>query len=249
MEPSEKLLDFFRCELFAEECSGFARLSRVPDSHVASHLDHHKSLGTADRTAYIDCCAHWAYSRYGFVIGAPLIDHTRHPFFDRWTSIAMNSERRWERSVPTLRTAVAQYKIDKYRGVRSCVSEEYFKLASSVRSIKAPELRKRVRAALKPLGYTRMDELGFYCCRLGEKEFRVDVDYGGRHAQLRYCVALPEFHDVHPLSQFCFEDALGVGRGDWDFIIEENVDDSFALFTEVVRYSFELPDRIRAHVA
>lgn len=163
----------------------------------------------------------------------------------------MNDERRWERSVPTLRTAVAQYKIDKHRGVRSCVSEEYFALASSIQSVKAPELRKRVRAALRPLGYTRTDQLDggdwVYCCSLGGREFRVHVDYGGHHAQLRYGVTLHEFQDTHPRLQFCFEEALGFGHGQWDFIIEQTVDDSFALFTEVVRYCVELPDRIRAH--
>jgi hypothetical protein len=248
VEPSEKLLDFFCCEVLAEDSSGFARLSRVPDSRVAAHLDYYKLLSAADRTAYVDFCAHWAHARYGFVIGAPRIDHTRHPFFDRWSEVLMNDPRRWERSVPTLRTAVAQYKIDKYRGVRSCISEEYFALASSVRSIKAPELRKRVRAALQPLGYTRRDELGCYCCCLDGKDFRVDVDYGGRDAQLRYRVVLPEFRDTHPLLQFCFENALGFGHGHWDFIVEENVDSSFVLFAEVIRYCVELPDKIRAHV-
>ncbi|HWN96197.1 MAG TPA: hypothetical protein VNT99_14270 [Methylomirabilota bacterium] len=240
VEPSEKLLDFFRSELLAEDCSGFARLSCVPDSCVAAHLDYYKTLGTADRTAYIDCCAHWARAHYGFVIGAPRIDHTRHPFFGRWNSVLINDEQHWNRSVPALRTAVAQYKIDKHRGIRSSISEEYFALASSIQSIKAPELRKRVRAALQPLGYIRIDRLGggdlVYCCRLGGREFHVHVDYRGRDAQLRYRVAFPEFRDTHPVLQFCFEDALGFGHGHWDFIVEPNVDDSFALFTEVVLY-------------
>jgi hypothetical protein len=150
------------------------------------------------------------------------------------------------RSVPLLRATVQQYKIDTQRGVASCVSEEEFRLASSVRSVKAPELRKRVRAALKPLGYYKIDELGYYRCRGDTREFLVHVDYGGRSAQLRYCVAMPEFPDVHPLSQFCFERALGFGLGDWDYIIEENVDDAMTLFAEVVRYCVALPDRIRA---
>ena len=105
-----------------------------------------------------------------------------------------------------------------------------------------------MRAALKPLGYYRVDDLGYYCCRENGREFRVHVDFGGRSAQLRYCVALPEFPDVHPLLQFRFERALGYGHGDWDFVVEENVADVFAAFVEVINYCRELPDRIRAAV-
>jgi hypothetical protein len=43
-----------------------------------------------------------------------------------------------------------------------------------------------------------------------------------------------------------FERAMGFGFGHWNYIVEENVDAVFSLFTEVVRYSLDLPDRIRA---
>jgi hypothetical protein len=39
---------------------------------------------------------------------------------------------------------------------------------------------------------------------------------------------------------------MGFGLGDWDYIIEENLDATFSLFAEVVQYSFELPDRIKS---
>jgi len=181
------------------------------------------------------------------------LDLNQHPYSAKekaWRDIrALATDWNSERSVPLLRTMVQQYKIDQHRGNPSCVSKKQFEYASSIRSVKAPELRRRVRGALKPLGYYKIDELGWYCCRQGDREFRVDVDYGGRDAQLRYVVALPEFKGVHPLSQFGFERALGMGRGDWNFIVEENVDDVFILFSEVIKYSYELTDRIQAAVA
>lgn len=250
MSASAKLLDFFRREFQTEEESGFSRLSRVPDSHVMAKLAYYRSLSQADKSAFANCSAYWAHACYGFVIDAPKVDHTQHPFFSQWATSTIIS-RRWDvqKSVPELRAEVQQYKIDAKRGVQSYVTKEQFEYASAIRSVKAPELRKRVRAALKPLGYYRIDELGYYCCRQGNREFRVHVDYGGRHAQLRYVVARPEFKDVHPLTQFWFERALGFGHGDWDFIVEENVDDTFALFSDVVTYSFALPDRIRAEAS
>jgi len=246
MDLSSKLLDFFRCDFHQEERSGFARLSRVPDSSVMARLAYYRSLSDADRLAFADCCAHMAYASYGFLVNAPPIDHTKHPFFSRWSGA--NTIVGWTKSVPLLRAAVQQYKIDLKRGVKSIVTKELFEYASSIRSIKAPELRKRVRAALRPLGYEKLDKMGNYWCRKDGREFQVFVDYGGRGAQLRYVVARPEFKDVHPLSQFRFEQALGFGFGDWDFIVEENVDEAFALFADLVAESYALPDRIRAAV-
>ena len=241
-----RLLNFFLREIDAEEAAGFPRLSRVPDSHVESQLAYYQSLGETDRLAFLDCCAHWACWYYGFAVNAPRTRQFQHPFFDRWNPVRRGEFSDPRRSVPLLRAAVQQYKIDARRGVASCVSEEEFRVASTVRSVKAPELRDRVRAALTPLGYSRIDELGYYRCRTHSREFLVHVDYGGRSAQLRYCVAMPEFPNVHPLSQFCFERAVGFGLGDWNYIVEGNVGDVMALFADVVRYCVELPDRIRA---
>ena len=145
-----------------------------------------------------------------------------------------------------LRSRVQQYKIDLRNKVHSHVTKEQFKQASSIHSIKAPELRKRVRAALKPFGHYETDVLGNYWCKKGKQKFSVNVDFGGRYAQLRYSVVRPEFKGVHPLSQFRFERAMGFGLGDWDYIVEENVDSVFSLFAEVVEYSLNIPDRMRA---
>jgi hypothetical protein len=178
MVASTQLLDFFLGEIDAEERDGFPRLSRVPDSQVAAKLADYRSLNNDERRAFRDCCAHWACACYGFVLNAAPIDHTRHPFFPRWKAAGSDVVFRMGHSVPMLRAAVQQYKVDARRGVRSCVSEEDFKIASSIRSVKAPELRKRVKAALRPLGYQRIDELGYYRCRSNDREFLVHVDYG-----------------------------------------------------------------------
>jgi hypothetical protein len=249
MTASTRLLNFFLREIDGEEQGGFARLLRIPDSHVVSQLSYYRSLGHEDRRSFSECCAQWACACYGFVVNAPQIDHTRHPFFERWRASARGDFSGVRRSVPRLRAAAQQYNLDAERGVPSCVSEEEFRVASSVRSVKAQDLRKRVRAALIPLGYYKVDDLGYYRCRNEEREFLVHVDYGGRSAQLRYRVAMPEFSEVHPLSQFCFERAVGFGLGDWDYIVEENLDGTMTIFTDVVRYCVDLPDRIRAEAS
>lgn len=242
----KKLRAFFESEIQMEVRSGFARLTRVPDSHVVDKLRYYDLLTEQEKSAFLDCSAHWASVYYGFVIKAPRQGLTDHPFFARWSQ-GPSWNRDWGdiRDVPLLRSMVQQYKIDLHNKVPSHVSKQQFEHASSIRSIKAPELRKRVRAALRPLGHYETDSLGNYWCRAGKQKYCVNVDFGGRHAQLRYCVSRPEFKGVHPLTQFTFERAMGFGFGHWDYIIEENVDAVFSLFAEVVQYCRDLPDRIR----
>jgi hypothetical protein len=243
----KKLKAFFLAEIQAEARSGFARLVRVPDSHVVEKLHYYGLLGEEEKRAFLDCSAHWASAYYGFVIKMPRQSLTDHPFFGKWSrGPSWNRDFDDVRSVPLLRSMVQQYKIDRFNKVQSHVTKEQFEHASSVRSIKAPELRKRVRQALKTFGHYETDVLDNYCCKRGKQQFRVNVDFGGRYAQLRYCVVRPEFKSVHPLSQFAFERAMGFGFGHWNYIIEENVDAVFSLLAEAIQYSLDLPDRIRA---
>jgi len=243
----KRLQEFLRCEIEAEAWSGFARLKRIPESHVVDKLRYYGSLSEGDKRAFLDCCAHWASAYYGFVVKMPRLSRTDHPFFSKWSQgPSWYRDFDDDKSVPLLRSMVQQYKIDIHNKVHSQVTKEQFERASSVRSIKAPELRKRVRGALKAFGHYETDVLGNYWCRTGKQKFSVNVDFGGRYAQLRYCVVRPEFKVVHPLSQFRFEAAMGFGFGNWDYIVEENVDAVFSLFAEVVQYSFDLPDRMRA---
>jgi len=241
-----KLKEFFHSEVLAEAQSGFARLARIPSLHVVDKLRYYSMLGDADKRAFLDCSAHWASRYYGFVVDVLRQNLADHPFFSKWSQgPSWNRDFNDLRSVPLLRSMVQQYKIDLHNGVPSHVTKEQFEYASCVRSIKAPELRKRVRGALKLYGHYETDTLGNYWCKKGKQTFSVNVDFGGRHAQLRYCVARPEFKGVHPLKQFSLEGAMGFGSGHWNYIVEENVDAVFSLFTEVVRYSFDLSDRIR----
>ncbi len=245
-EQKRELFNFLRSEFRAEEESGFARLSRIPDDHTKGMLSVYSSLDSAEKAAFADCGVHWAYASYSAAWGLPRIDHTKHPFFNWWREKSLNASNSFD-SVPYLRTVVQQYKIDKYRKIPSRITEEQFAYASSIRSVKAPELRRRVKAALKGLGYSKMDEYGDYACHHAGRDFSVEVDYGGMSAQLRYRVRFPEWKGpLNPLNwlRFGFERTLGFGFGDWNFIVEENVEEVFQLFTEVIAYSSELPERV-----
>jgi hypothetical protein len=245
----EKLIALFRAEIDAEEQRGFPRLSRIPESFLQDRLNHYGELSDTEKDRYKDCSATFAAASHTFVVDTPTIDHTKHPYFGHWRTFKKTLlDNPNLRNVPLFRAMIQQYKIDKHRGVPSSVSEAQFALACSIHPVKLPERRKRVRDVLKQLGLVKVDKLGLYRCHNAGKDFSVYVDFGGQHAQLRYSVSFPEFKHHHPMIQFGFERALGFGWGHWNFIVEENVDDVFRLFAEVVAYSSELPDRIRKAV-
>ncbi len=244
----DKLIAFFRGEIDAEEQQGFPRLNRIPESFLQDRLNHYRKLSDAEKERYKDCSATFAAAGHTFVVGAKSIDHQKHPYFHHWCAFQKTLYGPTLRSVPLFRAMIQQYKIDRHRGVSSSVSAEEFALASSIRPVKLPERRKRVRAVLKQFGLLKVDELGFYRCHHAGKDFLVHIDFGGRSAQLRYGVCFAEFKERHALTQFGFERAVGFGFGDWNFIVEENVEETFQVFAEVIAYSIELPERIRKAV-
>jgi len=244
---SQKVLDFFRAEFMTEEETGFARIKRIPDSYVQARLRFYQSLSPAEKDDFIDVCAHWAHRSYGWVAHARDFDHTKHPFFERWNDSFTMFRFGSHENVPIFRAIVSQYKADQRRGVPSRVTEAEFQRAQSVKSVKAPELRKRAKKALAKFGFQGTDEIGFWNCEWDDECFKVHLDFGGRSAQLRYWILLPEFADVYP-QRFCFESALGMGMGDWDYIIEDNVEDAFCLLEDLVKYAVALPKRIKQAV-
>jgi hypothetical protein len=253
MISNEQLISFFRAELEAEKNSGWSRLKRIPDTLVWRNLKFHDTLNLPDQESLLHCAARLACAWHCFIFGLPAHNQTEHPFWERWRYAKLGSYGYEFESVPHLRLVIAQFKIDAAKGKQSGVSQEFFNYALSIRGMKAHELRKGVKNIFGSIGLHKVEKSGggnyVYHCKLEEQSFQVWIDYGGRSAQLRYVVVLPEFKKVNALSQFRFERALGFGHGDWDCITELNFDDSLQMLCEAVRYSIALPKRISDHVA
>jgi hypothetical protein len=252
MTDIRPLHSFFRGEFDSEANSGFARLSRVPDTHVRHFLDYYRSLNAHDQDSLADAASLWAtlsfapdaQLEYREMLGA-------HPAWKSWRyEMAMGRERdpHYYYSVPLLRTCIAQAKTDRARLSASTVPKELEDYAVSIKSVKAPELRKRVRTAFEDLLGTRPSKVGGgdwdYSGTLNGSQVTIGIDYGFRHAQLRYEVAVTSFDSGLSFKRIGFEVALGAGYGHWNFIVEENVDDSIRLLSEFVQYVAELPKRL-----
>ncbi len=253
MPSIEQLISFFRTELDSERDSNWSRLKRIPDTRVWRNLKLFDTLESSDRNSFLHCAAEWACAAYGFILDLPPHNHTQNPFFNRWQhAISGYLEGYFDKqfeSIPSLRTAAAQFKMDAAKGKPPSVTRELYDYALSVHGMKAPELRKGVKQAFTSIGLQKVEKHGggnyIYHCAMGKSAFKVWIDYGGRHAQLRYHVALPEFENKYSQNRFSFDRALGFGFGDWDFITEENFEDSLQMLCEAICYSIALPDKIR----
>jgi len=241
----EKLSAFVKREVDRESQNGFSRLASIPDSSVQATLDLWRRLGEADRAQCLDALA---------VRGARLCGLVREPApqsthpFERRLDDERNALRFTPRfmGVPLLRAAVSQYKIDKARGISSSISEDLFAYAASIRSVKAPELRKSVKAAFATLGLTEVEKQGggefLYRCQFDGLDVAIAIDYGGRTAQLRYGVS-PGPTDPTSQTGLSLERTLGIGLGWWDLICEETLGASMRSLCDCVRYAAMLPSR------
>lgn len=120
--------------------------------------------------------------------------------------------------------------------------------AQSVRPVNTSELRKRVRALLDKFGYEKTDDYGGHRCVWDGQEFELNVDFGSSSAQLRYTITLPEYRNAAiglGGGGFVFETIFGMGLGWWNYIVEENVDDVFLLFEQLIQDVVTLPRRMK----
>ncbi len=175
-----------------------------------------------------------------------------HPFKDRLDQgrdAICTSDLRFQ-SVPTLRDVVSTFKIEKFRGARPTFPQAWFDYATSIQSVKAAELRKAVKLAFRALDLQKVEKMGGgtlkYVCRVEAQEIEVDIDYGGRSAQLRYQVTPAQLRGRGVFGWLTLERSLGLGAGDWDRITEDNLAASLEALCDCVRYAASLPARVEA---
>jgi hypothetical protein len=248
---------FLRHEFDVEAQRGFARVRRIPDTGVRHFLDYYTSLSTAEQDALADAVT----LRGALGISEPVGDEhwqalSGRGAWQRWlheTVAGVVRDPHFYYSVPILRAAVAQANADRARGWPSSVPEDTVEYAKSIQAIKTPELRKRLRECMTVLFGPGLASVGNrsadYEGTLNGSHLQVGFDLGGQYWQLGYQVAVESADCPGRLARAGFEMTLGIGQGHWDFITEENVDDSFALLCEFVGYVAELPRRLAVRLS
>jgi len=250
-----KLTAFLQAELKRESDSGFSRFTAIPDTWVQSTLAYWNGLAAFDRSECLECLAALGARAIGPALGHPDAGAVSHPFksrLDQERNALHNNDLRFM-SVPILRALISTVKMERHRGVPSSVPERWFDHATSIRSVKAPELRRAVKIALQSLDLQSIDKLGGgdfkYLCRIDGLEAEVLIDYGGRLAQLRYQVIPAQLHGRGAFGWLTLERSLGLGFGDWDRITEDTLAASMDALCDCVRYAATLPSRLGAWLA
>jgi hypothetical protein len=251
MEPEAEVFQFIRHEFTKEKESGFSRLKRVPDTYVLKFLDYFGSLESQDQLALEDALA--VRSLHYFF---PPSD--TEPFNPTWNAIpafqqymqAMVLMGDWKYWGAHDLKRVASPNLHKIRGMSMEVPEEIVQLGSTLRPVKAGELRKRIKSAFTHLYSATLTNHGggvwLYEGCLGSSELAVEIDYGGRGHQLRYAVTVETCCRPIVLRRLSFESLLGAGSGWWNYITEDNLDQSISVLGEFVSYLAELPSRLPA---
>lgn len=251
MSSLEQLQKFCRQEFDAELQQGFFNLRRVPSTSVCRFLNYHTTLGPEERSAFADAATLWAAAR---------ISGDADPAV--WSSIRENNAwsawRNWNTmngwrfpSIPELRSRSAEATMERNRGGGK-VGEAIQSFTNSVRPVRAQELRKHVKATLSDLLNTKPVNRGggwwIYEGVLNESSVSVSLSYGGRNSQLAYEVTATSDSFLSKFERAGFEAVIGVATGDWDFIVEENLNDSTRLLSEFVTYTSLLPRRVSSYL-
>lgn len=259
MLEQERIHRILLVEFEREASTGFARLSRVPDTHVRHFLDYYRSLDTTQQAALAEASALWgSHTLAGSMIGGHTFDGIdvgsalrSNTAWAKWRADLTNGKNRdpyWYSSVPILRLYRAEATMRRKRGEPPPTDWDRMmdRYASSINGAKAPALRTLVRELFKQRFHGRSVK-GSGGDWMYEGEVRgsrvlMSVDWGGHHAQLRYGLTLETATGTLRLSRG-FEAALGAGHGDWDFLTEENAAESIALLGDLIEDVAQWPAR------
>lgn len=260
MTDSARIHRILLTELEREASTGFARLRRVPDTHVRHFLDYYRSLDSGQQAALADASVLWGtHTLAGSTIGGRTFDGIdvgsalrSNTAWAKWAHDLTNGnsrDRYWYSSVPMLRLYRSVATMRRKKGEPpptewDRMMDEY---ASSISGAKAPGLRTLVRElfaqrfngrSVKGSGGGWMYEGAVHGGRV-----LMSIDWGGHYAQLRYGLTLEMAAGTLRLSRG-FEGALGAGHGDWDFLTEENAAESIALLGDLIEDVAQWPARL-----
>jgi hypothetical protein len=252
MNTISELQKFCRNEFLQEEQQDFLTLKRIPSTIVCRFLRYYNELDTAGKTEFCEAASLRAAMNLMISLKlepAPVQSPLAHNVaWKKWSDWNIKNSWRFP-SIPELRIYVGQATIDREESGPMESNNALDHLIASVRNIYADKLRKCVRLKLNELFSATARNRGggewVYDCNLNNSAVSVNVDYGGRASQIRYAIVIEESNSFgRKLESISYEAALGIGRGDWDFIVQENLDDSMRLLAEFVVYASKLPQRI-----
>src|SRR6266851_982519 len=265
-DQQAKVIALLRADFAEEAAAGFPRLKRIPCTTIFSLLDYYDSLNNAERQALLDGLARFGsdgfFPREAIVGQARVAEMEAHPGFGPYYK-TMNSSGEF-------RSGLRYTDVKMLVGMSKCqeiqeaggIEAFYRNLAvadlamqprpdllpdkNNIRPAKSPLLRKLVDATLRPLLPEQGKQAGgnlLYSGPLGSGVASVWVDFGSIMGQICYGVSVTNTPHTIRMRRLSFE-GLWFQHGGWNYLTEENAEQSIALLPELIEYLVRLADRV-----
>jgi hypothetical protein len=252
-EANESVLDvfaFLKDEFSRERESKFSLLKKVPDTFVFKFLDYFESLAVSEQDEFAEAIAYrslqFFFAKDEITTAMPQADNT---VFMRHHNALLFLDSDKYADARELRLVATVSKSDELWKIIPKPPEEFLRYAASIGPVRAVEMRKRIKSAFGQRFSTQVSNSGGgvwrYRGNFENSAVEIEINFGGRD-QLRYKVTISSHSRQVTLKRLRYELLLGAGLGDWNFLTEENLNQSIELLCEFVAYLIKLPERLPA---
>lgn len=253
MDSRVILPGWLRSQFHEEKATGFARLRRIPDTHVIRFIDHFENLNEVEQTRMVSVLSEWA----SYPLSGTSMPQMVQEQFAQATAIQGRSGGLRYTNVSLLAGLKKEHgdlvNWFQTRGIGGMAMQLPEFLAGDVSElvpVQPAYLRNLVRTVFtQRFAVTTRDmgsEIWCYDSTLGKSSVRVMVRYSGRMSrpQLDYHVHVRSANRVKPTPPLSFESVFGVGFGQWDYLTKVNVKRSVELLGDLVEYLVHLAERL-----
>jgi hypothetical protein len=244
-----------RAELGALRASGYSRLRAAPATATWRAVDHIAQL-PADRLEHLVS----VLQRLALHYFLPAPAEEEHPSRTRDPEYAALGEAMvgarsfdWKYSdVRSLRMILGALRSGKPAMAAPFLSTppEVLRRAEAIAPIKAPDVRKLMKAAFKArfAASVKNDAVRgwVYSGCVGALEFELAADFGGWY-QLRYEVAYNHVATGIATRMLNYERLLCGATGGWDYLTADNAEAAIGLLADQVEWLVRIPERALAH--
>lgn len=248
-DPKSRLRKLILAELDRLSEQRFAKLRRIPSTDTWKTVDYVSSLGESERGELFQAFASNGLSLFEFA-GHPLATaYSDAPAFKRmleWMPLHFDWKHEGARY---LRAALADRKSARPLGIGVGMPEVIVRAAEAIRPTTSVKIRKAIHEALRARYGAQAENLGggnwIYQCTDAHQPFSLSIDYGGRDDQLRYSVFYEHADSGIRAVHLSYERMLGMGFGNWDFVTEDNLNESVMTLCDLVSDLVRIPSRIK----
>jgi hypothetical protein len=249
MATQGELEQLVRSILDAEMASDYRSIRRVPSTYTWKILDYVSGLESGERDSLWE-----AFAANGVFLLSPDRDPKLHVY-----QSGHSAYRRFVEAMPKL----FGWKYADVRFLRGILGDlrsknpspefanlplEVIQRAESIHPTKATEIRREIKNVFaqqfKAKAENRQGGNWLYSCEYQGRLFQVDIDYGGRSAQLRYHLSFDDISVGIRARHLSYEGLLGLGHGDWDFVTADNLSESVLLLVELVEQLVTIPEKL-----